>query len=133
MRPAARALLAVAALLVVAWLAVGLRTARLEESGAAVAVGPAAGLSPGRVARAQRDLRDASSPFADHDAELYRARLLERTRRPAAAVSILRALVREEPENVLYWEALARAAARVDPVLARQARARVAELNPRAR
>ncbi|MDX6670307.1 MAG: Tetratricopeptide repeat [Solirubrobacteraceae bacterium] len=95
MRPAARALLAVVALLMVAGL--------------------------------------ASSPFPDHDAELARARALQRAGHPAAAVSALRALVRAEPENALYWEALARAAARGAPVLAREARTRVRQLNPRAR
>jgi hypothetical protein len=127
---AARAGLLMAAAAAIAWLAIGLREARLEAAGSAVATGPASGLTPSRVARAERDLRDADRLTPHRDPAAFRARLLARTRRPAQAVRVLESLVREEPENAVYWLALARTARRVDPALAMRARARLRELSP---
>ena len=114
----------------IAWLAIGLREARLEAAGSAVATGPATGLTPARVARADHDLRQADRLTPHHDPAAFRARLLLRTGRPAQAVRILESLVREEPDNANYWLALERAAGRVDRRLAARARARVRELSP---
>ena len=126
----ARAGLVLAAAAAMAWLAMGLRETRLEAAGSAVATGPQSGLTPPRVARAQRDLRDADRLTPHHDPAAFRARLLVRTGRPAQAVRVLQSLVREEPENANYWLALARAAQRVDPPLAARARARLRALSP---
>jgi predicted Zn-dependent protease len=95
-----------------------------------VAIGTSTGLTPARVARADKDLRDADRLTPHHDPAAFRARLLARTDRPAQAVRILKSLVREEPDNAIYWLALERAAARVNPRLAARARARVRELSP---
>jgi hypothetical protein len=126
----ARAGLVLAAAGVIAWLAIGLREARLEASGSAVATGPASGLTPARVARADRDLRDADRLTPHQDPAAFRARLLFRTGHPAQAVRIFQSLVRAQPENANYWLALAIAARRVDPPLAARARAKVRELSP---
>lgn len=126
----ARAGLLVAAAAAIAWLGIGLREARLEANGSAVATGPASGLTPARVTRAERDLRDADRLTPHHDPAAFRARLLARTGRPAEAVRVLQSLVREEPENASYWLALAGAARRVNPPLAARARAKVRELSP---
>lgn len=125
-----RAGLVLAAAAVVVWLGIGLREARLEGAGTAVATGPDSGLTASRVARAERDLRDADRLTPHHDPAALRARLLLRTGRPEAATRILRSLVREEPENATYWLALAAAARRADPALAARARARVLQLSP---
>jgi hypothetical protein len=125
-----RAGLLAAALAAIAWLAIGLREARLEASGRAVATGPASGLTAARVADADRDLRDADGLTPHHDPVALRARLLLRTGHPARAVALLRSLVREEPENADYWLALAVAARRVDPGLSARARTRVRALSP---
>jgi predicted Zn-dependent protease len=126
----ARAALLAAAVAAIAWLAIGLREARLEAFGSAVAIGPTTGLTPARVARAEKDLRDADRLTPHHDPAAFRARLLARTGRRARAVRILESLVRDEPNNAIYWLALERAAARVNPRLAARARARVRELSP---
>jgi hypothetical protein len=122
--------LVAAAVAAIAWLGIGLREARLEAAGSAVAIGPTTGLTPARVARADHDLREADRLTPHHDPAVFRARLLARTGRPAQAVRILESLVREEPDNAIYWLALERAASRVDPRAAARARARVRELSP---
>jgi Tetratricopeptide repeat len=130
MTAVARAGLLAAAVAAIAWLAIGLREARLEAAGSAVAIGPTTGLTPARVARADDDLRKADRLTPHHDPAAFRARLLARTGRPAQAVRILKSLVHDEPDNASYWFALERAASRMDPRLAARARARVRELSP---
>jgi hypothetical protein len=125
-----RAGLLVAAVAAIAWLAIDLHEARLQDAGTAVATGPAKGLTPARVARAERDLRDADGLSAHRDPAALRARLLLRTGHPAQATQILERLVDEEPENAIYWLGLAAAARRVDPPLAARARARIKQLSP---
>ena len=116
-----------AAVAAIAWLGVGLRAARLEASGAAVADAPAGRLAPARVRQALRDLRAADDHTPHRDPALLRARLLARTGRSPEAVAILRRLVDEEPENALHWVALARAARGPE---AERARLRLRELSP---
>lgn len=122
--------LLLAAAAAVAWLALGLRSASLEASGAAVATGPASGLTPARVSRALDELERADDALPRRDPAVLRARLLERTGRRPQALAILRRLVAEEPENSRYWIAVARTARRADPALAARARARLRELSP---
>jgi tetratricopeptide repeat protein len=125
-----RAGLLVAALAAIAWAAVGLREARLAESGSAVATGPASGLSAARTAQAAQDLRDAARLTGHRDPDAFRARILVRTGHPRRAVAILRGLVADEPDNASYWLALAAASRDVDPALSARARARVVSLDP---
>ena len=130
MTVAARAALAAAALAAVAWLAIGLREARLAESGSAVAVGPARGLTPARTAQALRDLRDAARLTGHRDPDAFRARLLLRTGHPRQAIRILEGLVRDEPDNAPYWLAQAVASRGFDPARSARARERVVALDP---
>ena len=126
-----RAGLLVAALLAIAWMAVGLHEARLFESASAVAVGPDGGLTPARAARANTDLRDAAKLLGHRDPAAFRARLLARTGHPAAALRLLEGLVRDEPDNATYWAARERTASGSNPALAALARVRLHQLDPR--
>jgi predicted Zn-dependent protease len=127
---AARVALAAAALAVVAWLAVGLRAARLASDGADVARG-AAQVSPGRrTSQALHRLRDAASRTPDKDPDDDRAWLLHRLGRDAAAIEVLVRLTRAQPDNAEYWADLARVSARTRPAVARAARARLRTLVP---
>jgi predicted Zn-dependent protease len=127
---AVRVAVGVLAVAVIAWLAVGLRNARLEADGARLI-----GDTPARASRA--DLAEARDSYsrardlsADSGPEVREAGLANFSGRPREAVDLLEDVVRREPENFDAWLLLASAAARVDPPLAARARARARSLNP---
>ena len=127
---AARVALALAAVAVLGWLAVGLWAARLAVEGREVARGYPR-VTPGeRSSQALDRLRRAASLSPDEDPDADRAWLLHRLRRDAAAIEVLQRLVRAQPRNADYWLALERVSARRRPDLARRARARLRELVP---
>jgi hypothetical protein len=129
---AARAGLAVVAVLVLAWLAVMERDLRLRESGVD-ALRP--GASAAQLAAAERDLERARLLNPDSAPDVSLA-LLQRARgEPEHALRAIEAVVRREPDNLRAWatlELLARgrdaaaveravaARRRLDPVNARR-------------
>jgi predicted Zn-dependent protease len=118
----ARAAIVAAALLVAAWLALGLRPVRDE----------AAGLAAVRTDtdRAYELLGRAAERTRSTGPELRLAQLDAFTERPDRAVRRLRSILRREPENHEAWVLLAQNARTVDPALAARAVARARALSP---
>ena len=125
---AARAAVAVVAVLVLAWLGVMERNLRLEERGAAALRSKG---EPAVLARAETDLRRANLLNPATGPDLNRA-LVRRVRgRNEASVALLEDVLRREPDNLTAWrvltllspDAAGRALAaqrRLDPVNARR-------------
>jgi predicted Zn-dependent protease len=122
--------MALAAVLLIAFLAVGLRNAWLEQRGLELSQSTAA-IHDAAVARhAERDLRAAETLNPDTTPTLYRGGLALRLHRPREAIELLRQVIREEDENVDAWGLLAQAAlAAGDRRLARRAAGRVRQLS----
>ena len=111
-----RPLVAVIAVLVIGWLAVLERDARLYDRG--IAAGGSLD-DPATIARAEADMRDA--------------RLLNPTRRQAAARRVLEDVLRAEPDNLSAWDALDFVNGDRDPALKRRAAAEIRRLDPLSR
>ena len=127
---AARIGIGLVALVVLAWLAVGLRNARLEADGAdAVGRSPSTA-SPARLADARDAYSRARKLNADSTPEVREAGLANFDGRPREAVRLLRDVVRREPENFDAWFLMASVSARIDPSLAADAEERARALNP---
>lgn len=124
-----RVLLAVACLVVAAWLALGLRDARLEQDGTELSRSPAA-VSDATVAHAADDkLADAELLNPDTTPLLNRAGLALRLGQVDRGIALLREIVEQEPENLPAWRLLAIAAtANRDGELRRQAMRHVQQL-----
>ncbi len=127
---AARIALGVLVLAVLAWLALGLRNARLEADGARLIGDSPADASPARLAEARDDYRRAEKLSADTAPAVRVAGLENFTGHPREALERLRDVVRREPENFDAWFLMSSVAADIDPALAARARARARELNP---
>jgi predicted Zn-dependent protease len=128
---AQRLLLGALALLIVAWLAVALRDARLhqdarDELQRAQEIGNRELASVGSKLDRARLLNPDRSLLLDRGIQLYAQG------RRAEGIERFRELARAEPENAAAWSVLARVAPRTDPQLAALARARIRELDPRA-
>ena len=121
-RGLARTGLVVAAVLVAAWLALGLRPVRDERLGLAW-VSRDADRASSYLVRAAQHTRSTGP-------ELRLAQLDAFRDRPHDAVVRLRRVVRREPENHEAWVLLAQTARAVDPALAARALARARELSP---
>jgi Flp pilus assembly protein TadD len=105
-----RVALAAVCLLVVAWLVLGLRDARLEQDGTELSRAPAA-VSDAAVARSADDkLADAELLNPDTAPLLGRAGLALRRGQLERGVELLRDVVEREPENLPAWRLLALAA-----------------------
>jgi hypothetical protein len=130
----ARVVVALTALVVLGWLGIMERDARVEGRGAA-AVRP--GTAPGRLAAAETDLRRARLLNPDTQPDIDLALLYRARGEPARAVATIEDVVRREPDNRVAWgvfavlvrgrdrEASARALAalrRLDPFNARRSR-----------
>jgi hypothetical protein len=127
---AVRVALGVLAVAALAWLALGLRAARLESEAADLA-GPSPAAAPrDRLERALDAYRRARSFNADTAPEVREAGLLNFHRRRREALELLRDVVQREPENWDAWTLISGVAAEVDPALAERARRRASELNP---
>jgi predicted Zn-dependent protease len=120
-----RLLLIAVALTAGAWLAVQERAARADDALTRLIFENKA-----RSPEAERLLDRARTLNPDRRPDLLEAVMRGRRGDLRGAVAILERVTRAEPENVEAWASLASAAARVDPALARRARARVRALSP---
>jgi len=130
---AARMLVIVVAVAVLAWLAVMERDARKQASGVAAAQRLDV---PGNAERAERAFRDARLLTPDTAPDVSRAVVLRATERQDAAVALLEDVVRREPDNLTAWGVLATLARDHDPdaaARALEARRRLDQLNARPR
>jgi hypothetical protein len=121
-----RLILGLLALGAAALLAVWLDSSRAEERAARVAFSGAA-QDPGQAERALADARDARRLVPDVPARLIEWRLLYVSGR-AGAERVLEDMLREEPDNSGLWFVLLNTTS--DRDRAREARARLGELNP---
>ena len=113
---------AVLCLAVAAWLALGLRDARLEQEGTELSRSPAAVADAAVARRADDELADAELLNPDTTPLLNRAGLALRRGELDRGVELLRDVVEREPKNLPAWRLLAIAArAAGDPALERQA------------
>jgi len=127
-----RALVALAALAAIGWMALGLRATNALQAGEHVRDVAAArgGVSDAEFERARDDLARAREHAPDADALLVEAELLTRTGRDSDAVPILERLVREEPENIDGWFLLAAATEENDSARSAEAARRGRALSP---
>ena len=125
-----RPLVAVIAVLVIGWLAVLERDARLYDRG--IAAGGSLD-DPATIARAEADMRDARLLNPDRTPDLGLAVILNTTRRQAAAQRVLEDVVRAEPDNLSAWDALDFVNGDRDPALKRRAAAEIRRLDPLSR
>jgi hypothetical protein len=101
---ALRGLLVVGAVLVLAWLAFGVRAVRLEDQAAAVLERARAGeVSDAEVKQATDRLMEARELSPDQGPMLKYGQLLEAVGHQQAAVVAAGAVTVEEPENVEAW------------------------------
>jgi hypothetical protein len=121
---AARALLALAAVVVLAWLAVMERNTRLEAASLHL-------LGEGHTARAEANLRDARLLNPDTTPDFRRALLYVTKRQGDRAVATLESVVAREPDNLQAWATLlAFGRSRHDSALVQRALAAVRRLDP---
>ncbi|MDX6639138.1 MAG: hypothetical protein QOF12_149 [Solirubrobacteraceae bacterium] len=112
-----------------AWFVLGLVQAR-DTFSAGQIVSRLSRLTPAQSTHAGDLLATAGTLNPDRQVDLLRAELrLHHGDRPGAA-AILRAVVRDEPDNVAAWDLLGAALSGVDPAGARAANARVRALVP---
>lgn len=118
--------LAVAALAVAVWLALGYPGAHDEARATAILATPAEKLTPAQRSQALSLLQSARRFRPDGTVVLREASLLIQTGARARAARMLRTLLRHEPESVTGWTLLAFA----DPSARAQASARQRALAP---
>lgn len=123
-----RAGLALLAVGVAVWLALGLGAARPQAEGRSLTRG---GLDEQRYREALARFREAQPNNPDTDPELLEGGLLLAAGRPREAARVVEEVVREEPENSKAWALLAGAAARFDPAREAEARRELDRLKPR--
>ncbi len=109
-----RVALAVLCLVVAAWLAIGLRDARLEQAGTELSRSPAAAQAAGIAQEADEQLDDATLLSPDTTPDLNRAGLALRRGDLDRGIGLLREVVEREPENLPAWRLLALAANAAD-------------------
>ena len=115
------------ALAVVAFLAVGLRSAVPQAEGRDIAAGE---LDEASYARALELFRDAQPVNPDSEADLLEGGLLLAGGSPREAAAVIEEVVRDEPENSKAWALLAAATRERDPDRAREARAQLSRIKP---
>lgn len=125
----ARIALALVCLVVAAWLALGLRDARLEQRGTDLSRTPAA-VDDAAVAReADEQLADAELLNPDTNPIVVRSGLALRRGDLDRGIALLEDVVEREPENLPAWRLLGLAArAAHDPGLERRAQREVERL-----
>ena len=112
------------------FLALQVRSVRLEQE--AIDLVEAEQPSAGDVERADDLLERAGDYSPTSEPELRRAELYAFRKRPAEAVELVREITTDEPDHLPAWILLARTADQAgETELAREARERVRELNPR--
>jgi hypothetical protein len=122
-----RAVVALVAVIVLAWLLVLERDAHLQARGIAVARPPHA---PEALARAESDFRGARLLNPDSAPDVGRAVVLAASGRPPQAIALLERVVDREPANLSAWNVLAQLTAVSDPATARRADAALVRLDP---
>jgi hypothetical protein len=127
-----RCTLIAGALLIVAWLALGLRAAQLEAEGREVlATAEQRALTSTEVRAGLDTLRRARQFNADSDARLTEAALLAQQARGNEALAVAERVVEDEPENLDAWVLVYLSSAfATDAPRAASALRRVDELNP---
>ena len=126
----ARIALGLLVIAVLAWVAIGLRNARLEADAAGLVGSSPASASQERLAEARDAYLRAAELSPDTGPEVRAAGIANFTGEPREALGILRGVVDREPDNFDAWLLIASAADRLDPALAARARERVRSLNP---
>jgi len=124
---AARIVVAVAAVAVVAWLGVLERDVRLQARGVE-AVQRAR--DAGNLARADADFRSARLLNPDTTPDLHRAFLYQASGRRRQATAVLEEVLRREPENLTAWGVLYIFTRDHDAAAARRALAAQRRLDP---
>jgi hypothetical protein len=124
---AARAAVAIVAVLVLGWLAVMERDHRLQVRGAELAAPPRA---PGDLERAEADFRAARRLNPDRAPDVSRAFVLQAAGRQREAVALLEDVVADEPENLGAWRVLLTITRDSEPATGRRALAAVRRLDP---
>jgi predicted Zn-dependent protease len=129
---AARAAVALTAILVIAWLGVMERDASLQNRGVDTASGAIAfGRLPASQFRsAESDFRAARFLNPDTAPDVNRAVLYNVDGRRAQAAEVLLDVVRREPENLTAWRVLADVTRGRDPATARRAARALRRLDP---
>ena len=124
-----RAALLALAVLVAAWLVLGMRAVRLEDQADAVIDRARAGSVPqADVERAENDLRTAADLSPDQGPVIMQGQLYQATGRAQEAVSLADLVAREEPDNLQAW--VLAWAAENDPQAKKRAHAQMLRLNP---
>jgi predicted Zn-dependent protease len=126
---AARALLALVAVCVIAWMALSFRNDRLVQSAEEVSARPAPAAAEVQDALADLD-RAATLSFDRGTIAGLEAALHVREGRLDRAAAAAEGLVREEPENADGWALLAAFTRESDPARSAEARAKLRELDP---
>jgi predicted Zn-dependent protease len=119
----ARAVVAVVAVVVIAWLGVMERNTRLEAAGTAATARQ-------DFARAESDFRAARLLNPDTMPDARRAYVYALSSRPREAVALLVDVVQREPENRAAWGVLEEITRASQPAIARRARAALDRLDP---
>jgi Tfp pilus assembly protein FimV len=129
---AARVVVSVVALLVIAWLGLMERDARLLDRGVDTASGAIAfgRLSADQFRSAESDFRAARFLNPDTAPDVNRAVMYQVHGRSAQAAELLEDVVRREPENLTAWGVLVEVARDRDPAMARRAVAARRRLDP---
>jgi predicted Zn-dependent protease len=104
----ARAALALAAAVICAWFAVGIRQAR-DTSRASAVINSSASITPADRAHAGSLLKAAGWLNPDRQVDILRGQLASFTGDVPGAVAILSRVTRSEPTNLQAWAALATA------------------------
>jgi hypothetical protein len=124
---AGRLVVCTVAVLVLAWLAVMERDARLQARGIEAARDLRA---PGSFARAESDLRGARLLNPDSTPEFARAVLYQAAGRPEQASTLVEEILRREPENLTAWGLLLTIERERDPDAVRRAVTAQRRLDP---
>jgi hypothetical protein len=120
---AARAVVAVLALALLAWLGVMERDTRLQARGTAATARQ-------DFARAESDFRSARLLNPDTTPDARRAYVYALSSRQREAVTLLEDVVRREPENRAAWGVLEEITRATEPETARRARDALRRLDP---
>jgi predicted Zn-dependent protease len=129
---AARVVVALVSVVVLAWLGVMERDTRLQNRGVDTASGAVAfgRLSPDQFRSAESDFRAARFLNPDTAPDVNRAVMYQVHGRSAQAAELLEDVVRREPENLTAWGVLVEATRERDPATARRALAARRRLDP---
>jgi hypothetical protein len=127
----ARVCVALAAVVVLAWLAVMEYDARRLKSGINTATEMfISGATPEGFRSAESDFRDARLLSPDTTPDLHRAVLYRVHAREPQALALLEDVVRREPDNITAWNVLYALVRDHDPAAARRALAARRQLDP---